>query len=171
VHSSPQASLDREPPAFAAYVPPPQKAAALAAWREASFGVKGIGGGTMEIKLDDRSSQHVIEAGETTPSESIDRRLLLLSERDDVVAACANLQAGEVVRIDGDEVRLLADVPVGFKIARRDFVSGEKVTKYGAPIGSVTAAIKRGEIVHLHNMKSDYLPTYVHDGGVGFTKR
>src|ERR1044072_5387371 len=38
-NSSLQASLDREPPAFAAYVPPPQKAAALAAWREASFGL------------------------------------------------------------------------------------------------------------------------------------
>jgi hypothetical protein len=34
--SSLPASLDREPPAFAAYVPPPQIAAALAAWREAT---------------------------------------------------------------------------------------------------------------------------------------
>lgn len=34
-----QASLDRELPAFAAYVPPPQTAAALAAWRTASLGL------------------------------------------------------------------------------------------------------------------------------------
>lgn len=100
-----------------------------------------------------------------------DRRLLLLSERDNVVVACANLQRGEVVSLDGEEVALSADAPVGFKIARRDFVSGEKVTKYGAAIGSATAAIKRGDVVHLHNMKSDYLPTYVHDDGAGFTKR
>lgn len=106
-----------------------------------------------------------------TPVAPIDRRLLLLSEHDNVVVACANLQAGEVVRMDGEEVQLLADAPVGFKIARRDFTSGEQVTKYGAAIGSTTVAIRRGEIVHLHNMKSDYLPTYVHDGGVGFTKR
>jgi altronate dehydratase small subunit len=103
--------------------------------------------------------------------EQFDRRLLLLSEQDNVVVACANLQQGEVVRMDSEDVTLSADAPVGFKIARRDFVAGEKVTKYGAAIGSATAAIKRGEIVHLHNMKSDYLPTYVHDGGVGFTKR
>lgn len=105
------------------------------------------------------------------PVEPFDRRLLLLSEQDNVVVACANLEEGEVVRIDGEDVKLLANAPVGFKIARRDFAPGEKVTKYGAAIGSTTAAIKRGEIVHLHNMKSDYLPTYVHDGGVGFTKR
>ena len=105
------------------------------------------------------------------PVEPLDRRLLLLSEQDNVVVACANLQAGDVVRMDGEEVKLSADAPVGFKIARRDFAPGEKVTKYGAAIGSTTAAIRRGDVVHLHNMKSDYLPTYVHDGGVGFTKR
>jgi altronate dehydratase small subunit len=100
-----------------------------------------------------------------------DRRLLLLSEADNVVVACANLEAGDVVRMDGEDVKLPADAPVGFKIARRDFAPGQKVLKYGAEIGSTTAAIERGDVVHLHNMKSDYLPTYVHDGGVGFTKR
>ena len=105
------------------------------------------------------------------PVEPLDRRLLLLSEQDTVVVACANLQAGEVVRMDGEDVKLSADAPVGFKIARRDFAPGEKVTKYGAAIGSTTAAIQRGDVVHLHNMKSDYLPTYVQDDGVGFTKR
>lgn len=103
--------------------------------------------------------------------EPIDRRLLLLAEQDNVVVACANLQQGDVVSMDGENVKLSGDAPVGFKIARRDFAVGEKVLKYGAEIGSTTAAIKRGDVVHLHNMKSDYLPTYVHDGGVGFTKR
>ena len=100
-----------------------------------------------------------------------ERRVLLLSEHDNVVVACANLEAGEVIRVDGDDVRLPANAPVGFKIARRDMSVGEKVLKYGAAIGSTTQAISRGEIVHLHNMKSGYLPTYVHEGGVGFTKR
>jgi altronate dehydratase small subunit len=103
--------------------------------------------------------------------EPFDRRVLLLSAQDNVVVACANLEAGEVVRMDGAEVKLSADAPLGFKIARRDFGVGEKVLKHGAAIGSTTLSIKRGEIVHLHNMKSDYLPTYVHDGGIGFTKR
>lgn len=106
-----------------------------------------------------------------SPVEPLDRRLLLLSDQDNVVVACANLQRGDVVRMDGEDVRLPADAPVGFKIARRDIAAGGKVTKYGAAIGSTTAAIKRGDVVHLHNLKSDYLPTYVHDGGVGFTKR
>ena len=101
----------------------------------------------------------------------MDRRLLLLSELDNVVVACANFESGDVVRIDGADVTLSDNVPVGFKIARRDFAPGEKVMKYGAAIGSTTATIQRGDVVHLHNMRSDYLPTYVHEGGVGFTRR
>ncbi len=50
--------------------------------------------------------------------------------------------------------------PVGFKIARRAIAAGEKIIKWGAPIGSATRAIAAGEIVHLENMQSDYLPTY-----------
>jgi (2R)-sulfolactate sulfo-lyase subunit alpha len=90
---------------------------------------------------------------------SVDRRLLLLAEQDNVVVALVNLKLGEIVGIDGDEVTLSADAPLGFKIARHDLAVGDKVRKYGAAIGSVTVAALRGEVVHVHNMKSDYLPT------------
>ena len=33
------------------------------------------------------------------------------------------------------------------------------------PIGSATRDIEPGEHVHLHNMKSDYLPTYTLEDG------
>ena len=46
------------------------------------------------------------------PVQPLDRRLLLLAEHDNVVVACANLQAGDVVRIDGEDVKLPADAPV-----------------------------------------------------------
>ena len=91
---------------------------------------------------------------------AVDRRLLLLSKQDNVVVALVNLKPGEIVAIDGDEVSLCADAPLGFKIARYDLAVGDKVLKYGAAIGSVTVAIVRGEVVHVHNMKSDYLPTH-----------
>jgi hypothetical protein len=37
---------------------------------------------------------------------------------------------------------------------------GDKIIKFGVPIGSATKHIDIGEHIHLHNMKSDYLPTY-----------
>ncbi|HEY2783316.1 MAG TPA: UxaA family hydrolase [Steroidobacteraceae bacterium] len=91
---------------------------------------------------------------------AVDRRLLLLSEQDNVVVALVNLKQGDVVCIDGHEVSMRAGAPLGFKIARNGLAAGDKVFKYGAAIGSATAAIARGDVVHLHNMKSDYLPTH-----------
>lgn len=104
-------------------------------------------------------------------SRSLDPRLLLLSDRDNVIVTCENLKSGETVNVDGEAVTVHADAPLGFKIARWDLAPGDKVLKYGAIIGSATTAIRRGDVVHLHNMKSDYLPTYAHEAGVGFTKR
>jgi hypothetical protein len=92
---------------------------------------------------------------------AVDRRLLLLSEQDNVAVALVNLKRGEIVRIDGKDVTVRADAPLGFKVARHDLEAGDKVIKYGAAIGSATVAIARGEVVHLHNMKSDYLPTHL----------
>jgi altronate dehydratase small subunit len=103
--------------------------------------------------------------------EHPDPRLLLLSGQDNVFVARTNLKRNEIVNIEGVPVTLGADAPLGFKIARCDLTRGDKVLKYGAVIGSATAEIRRGDVVHLHNMKSDYLPTYSHEAGQGFTKR
>ncbi len=51
-------------------------------------------------------------------------------------------------------------IPLGHKIAARDIAAGEKIIKYGAPIGSAIRDIASGEHVHTHNLKSDYIPTF-----------
>ncbi|MGN0855443.1 MAG: UxaA family hydrolase [Kiritimatiellia bacterium] len=43
----------------------------------------------------------------------------------------------------------------GHKYARRDIAAGENVIKYGMPIGHATRAIKAGEHVHVHNVKTN----------------
>jgi altronate dehydratase len=57
-------------------------------------------------------------------------------------------------------VTLTVDLPLGHKVARNDIAAGEKVVKYGAPIGSATAAIRTGDHAPVHNIKSDSTPTY-----------
>jgi len=89
-----------------------------------------------------------------------DPRLLRLHPRDNVAAAKCDLAAGESVTIGGEPVELPRAVPTGHKIALAPIAPGEKVLKYGAPIGSATRPIRPGEYVHTHNVKSDYLPTY-----------
>ena len=48
--------------------------------------------------------------------------------------------------------------------------SGERIFKYGAPIGVATRDIEPGEYVHTHNMTSDYLPTFTLEEGHQFVK-
>ena len=48
---------------------------------------------------------------------------------------------------------------MGHKAAVAAIAAGEKIVKYGCPIGSALRAIRVGEHVHTHNIKSDYLPT------------
>ncbi len=50
-----------------------------------------------------------------------------------------------------DNVEIRAD---GMKYALCDLRAGDKVMKYGFPIGAATADIKAGELVHSHNLKS-----------------
>ena len=90
----------------------------------------------------------------------IDRRLILLGSGDNCLAVVVSLIAGDTVEIEGHHVTLPVAIGIGHKLARRDIAAGEKVIKYGAVIGSAKVAIRCGEHVHLHNLASDYLPTY-----------
>ena len=88
----------------------------------------------------------------------------LLLHRDDNVLICrAHAFKGQAIVIDGDMVILSGEVEVGHKIARRPFHAGDKVIKYGAPIGSMTTDAARGEHIHMHNMQSDYIPSHTRE--------
>ena len=97
--------------------------------------------------------------------QETDDRLLKLAKQDNVSAVARPIDAGEEIRIDGRTVTVMQHLPVGFKVANRPIAVGEKIIKYGAPMGSATAPIVLGELVHMHNLKSDYLPTYLLDDG------
>ena len=93
-----------------------------------------------------------------------DSRVLVLSPEDNIAVACVDLRAGTELVIDGLALRLDRDVPTGHKLARRPIAAGEKVIKYGAPIGSARQAISPGAYVHTHNLGSDYIPTWDREG-------
>ena len=46
------------------------------------------------------------------------------------------------------------DIPVGHKVALTDLKKGDTVIKYGEDVGVVKADAKRGDHVHIHNMKT-----------------
>ncbi|KZK88575.1 Altronate dehydratase [Pseudovibrio sp. Ad46] len=71
--------------------------------------------------------------------------------RDDtVLVALKPFKKNEIV----EGISLLQDIPAGHKIARIDIAEGEHVIKYGASIGRARSAIKCGEHIHSHNLKT-----------------
>mgnify|MGYP000278782937 CR=1 FL=1 len=94
--------------------------------------------------------------------------LILLSPQDNCLVACRDLKAGTHVQIDNCAVELPQTVPLGYKVARYPLAAGQAVLRYAAHIGSTTRPVAAGELLHTHNLQSDYLPTYTLADGKRF---
>jgi hypothetical protein len=102
--------------------------------------------------------------------ETTDPRLILLSPEDNCLIAAARLSAGETLMIEGEAVTLATTIELAHKVARRALPKDEKVLRYGAIIGHVSADVARGEHLHTHNLESDYIPTFTHDAGHAYVQ-
>jgi SAF domain len=89
--------------------------------------------------------------------------LLLLHPDDNILVARRDIAAGEHLEMDGEAFVVPAAIELGHKLARRDMAADARVLKYGAPIGSMKSAVARGEHVHTHNLRSDYIPSTTRD--------
>ena len=82
------------------------------------------------------------------------------ASHDNVGVAVVDIKAGQ--EVEGRDLvtnkvlkaKATMDIPLGHKIALRDFKTGEDVTKYGVVIGRVVKDIKTGDHVHVHNVKT-----------------
>ena len=62
---------------------------------------------------------------------------------------------GWIMEEDKDiKFRAKSDIPIGHKLALQDFKKGDTVIKYGVDIGKVVKAMKKGEHLHVHNVKT-----------------
>lgn len=46
------------------------------------------------------------------------------------------------------------DIPIGHKVALKDLGPGDTAIKYGEDIGKIVAAVRKGDHVHTHNLKT-----------------
>lgn len=90
-----------------------------------------------------------------------DPRLLILAPDDNIAVARLEIPADTALQVAGKAVRLQRALGFGHKLAVRNIATGEKIVKYGVPIGRATADIALGDYVHNHNVASDYMPNTV----------
>ena len=85
---------------------------------------------------------------------------LRVDDLDNVATVFANgVTAGTEVSVRDkrgsiDRITVHSDIPYGHKIAVTDIPAGSHIMKYGESIGAADTDIRRGDYVHVHNMKA-----------------
>ncbi|WP_024864625.1 UxaA family hydrolase [Butyrivibrio sp. FCS014] len=84
------------------------------------------------------------------------KKNLQIHPMDNVVVCLEAVDKGDSIKIsDGREVFSLDDIPAGHKMAIKDIGEGEDIIKYGYAIGHATQALKEGNWVHTHDVKTN----------------
>lgn len=80
-----------------------------------------------------------------------------LSAKDGVATMLRPAARGERLSVGGEgavEIEAAEDVPLCHKIALAAHAPGDRIFKYGEPIGEAVQAIAVGAHVHIHNLRS-----------------
>lgn len=88
----------------------------------------------------------------------MEKRALIMNDLDNVVTVLEDVRKGDTVcfkvaRSD-NIVKAIQSIPKGHKMAIETIKRGERVIKYGVPVGYAIAHIGVGEHVHVHNTAS-----------------
>lgn len=84
------------------------------------------------------------------PSEALGARLSLQAHAKDNVATLLDAQVERTTIACG--LAIDRGIPFGHKVALCQIADGGEVIKFGVVIGHATAAIGKGEHVHVHNV-------------------
>ena len=99
-------------------------------------------------------------------------KAIQIDERDNVVTATGDVDAGEqreVIGSDGGvilKLKVSETIPFGHKLAIRPIKKGEAILKYGEIIGVASKPIPAGAWVHTHNVGSARLPSRGREEGI-----
>jgi (2R)-sulfolactate sulfo-lyase subunit alpha len=107
--------------------------------------------------------QLTADNGQLTKSErsfAVIQFLVHDAAHDNVGVAVVDVKAGQ--EVEGRDLvtnktltaKASMDIPLGHKIALKEFKVGDSIMKYGVDIGKVVANIKPGDHVHVHNVKT-----------------
>lgn len=82
------------------------------------------------------------------------RNAIKLNAKDNVAMCISELKKGDTVVLDHNiTFEALTDIPFAHKVSLENINTDEDVIKYGYSIGKAICDIKKGEHLHVHNIK------------------
>ncbi|MCA6068680.1 altronate dehydratase family protein [Chryseobacterium sp. RG1] len=81
------------------------------------------------------------------------KKVLKVNPKDNVIVALLDLPAGESVHLDGADYTILKDIKAKHKFAATDFEDGDYIIMYGVIVGKANQFIKKGEVITTENVK------------------
>lgn len=86
----------------------------------------------------------------------MDVNVIKIDAEDNMAVATREIKAGEKINMPGGpDIIAASDIPYAHKVALKDIPDGGEIIKYGYKIGFAGQAIKPGDYVHVHNMKTE----------------
>lgn len=82
-------------------------------------------------------------------------KYIKINPADNVAVALVDMPQGEVLPVDGLEIKLNSNVPAGHKVALADIPAKAHVVKYGYPIGHAREDISQGDWVNEKTIKTN----------------
>jgi hypothetical protein len=84
--------------------------------------------------------------------------IVVLADGDNVGVAVREVAAQELAHSAGGHTVTAGEpIPLGHKIALVPIRSGAKIVRFGMAVGVATGDIGTGALVHVHNVRSQYL--------------
>ncbi|SHF43337.1 UxaA family hydrolase [Chryseobacterium takakiae] len=81
------------------------------------------------------------------------KKVLKVNPKDNVIVALMDLPAGESVHLDGTDYTVVKDIKAKHKFAAVDFEDGDHIIMYGVIVGKANQSIKKGEVITTENVK------------------
>ncbi len=82
---------------------------------------------------------------------------VLIDKNDNVVTTLKDVELGKQLNAIGLESNIVVSEKIskGFKVAIKNINKGETIMKYGKNVGIALFNIKVGDLVHIHNIRSN----------------
>lgn len=90
----------------------------------------------------------------------MESKIIKVHPEDNVAVALINLWKGDVLKLGGEDIKVITDTSAKHKISLVDLGVGDKIFMYGVLVGKATKPIQKGGVLTVDNVKHESNQAY-----------